>query len=68
MLSGIPEDLSKDAWLAATWKQEWKASGPIRVHRHVSGPGEGVKGENLSRKHWTTLNRLRIGSVGTKRP
>ena len=32
-----------------------------RVHRHVSDPGEGVKGEDLSRKHWTTLNRLRTG-------
>ena len=61
MISGIPEDRSKDAWLAATWKQEWEASGPTRVHRHVSDPGEGVKGEELSRKHWTTLNRLRTG-------
>ena len=61
MLSVIPEDRSKDAWIAATWKQEWEASGPTRVHRHVSDPGEGVKGEELSRKHWTTLNRLRTG-------
>ena len=63
MLSGIPEDRSKDAWIAATWKQaeEWEASGPTRVHRHVPDPGEGVKGEELSRKHWTTLNRLRTG-------
>ena len=30
-------------------------------YRHVSGPEEGVKGEELSRKHWTTLNRLRTG-------
>ena len=60
MLSIIPEERSKDAWLAATWKQEWEASGPTRVHRHVSDPG-GVKGEELSRKHWTTLNRLRTG-------
>ena len=41
MLSVIPEDRSKDAWLAATWKQEGEASGPTRVHRHVSDPGEG---------------------------
>ena len=61
MLSVTPEDRSKDAWIAATWKQEWEASGPNRVHRHVSDPGEGVKGEDLSRKHWTTLNRLRTG-------
>ena len=59
MLSVIPEDRSKDAWIAATWKQEWDSSGPTRVHRHISDPGEGVKGEDLSRKHWTTLNRLR---------
>ena len=59
MLSVIHEDRSKDAWIAATWKQEWEASGPTRVRRHVPDPGEGVKGEELSRKHWTTLNRLR---------
>ena len=45
MLSVIPEDRSKDAWIAATWKQEWEASGPTRVHRHISDPGEGVKGK-----------------------
>ena len=61
MLSVIPEDRSKDAWIAATWKQEWEASGPTRVHHHVSDPGEGVKGEDLSQKHWMTLNRLRTG-------
>ena len=61
ILSVIPEDRSKDAWIAATWKLEWEASGPTRVHRHVSEPGEGVKGEELSRKHWTTLNRLQTG-------
>ena len=61
LLSVIPEDRSKDAWIAATWKQEWEASGPTRVHRHVSDPGEGVNGDNLSRKHWATLNKLRNG-------
>ena len=61
MLSVIPEDRSKDAWISATWKQELEASGPTRVHRHVPDPGEGVNGEELSRKHWTTLNRLRTG-------
>ena len=50
-----------DAYIAETWKQEWEASGSTRVHIHVSDPGEGVKGEYLSRKHWTTLNRLRTG-------
>ena len=67
MLSVIPEDRS-NAWIAATWKQEWEASGTTRVHRHVSDPGEGVKGEELSRKHRTTLNILQTGSVGTKHP
>ena len=50
MVSVIPEDRSKDAWIAATWKQEWETSGPTRVHRHISDPGEGVNGEDLSRK------------------
>ena len=35
-----------------------------RVHRYVSDPGEGVKGEDLIRKQWTTLNRLRTTGVG----
>ena len=61
MLSVIPEDRSKEAWIAERWKQEWETSGPTRVHRHVSDTGEGVKGEALSRTHWTTLNRLRTG-------
>ena len=43
MLSVITEDQSKDPWVAATWKQEWEASGSTRVHRYVSDPGEGVK-------------------------
>ena len=50
MLSVIPQECSKDAWNAARWKQEWDASGPTRVHRHVSDPGEGVKGDDLSRQ------------------
>ena len=64
MQSVIHDDRCKDAWIAAAWKQEWEASGSSRdsrVHRHVSDPGEGVKGEDLSRKQWMTLNRLRTG-------
>ena len=49
-----PEDLSRDASIAACEKHEWEA-----LHRHVSDPEEGVKGEYTSNKHWTTLNRLR---------
>ena len=40
--------------------------GSIRAHpstssRGLSDPGDGVKGEDLSRTRWTTLNRLRTG-------
>ena len=38
--------------------------GCIRTHPSTPpriGPGEGVKGVDLGRKHWTTLNRLRTG-------
>ena len=45
MLSVIPEDRSKKAWIAATWKQEWEASGPTRVHRHVSINGPSLKSQ-----------------------
>ena len=62
MLSVIPEDRSKVPGLRQRGsQQDWEAIGPTRVHRHVSDPGEGVKREELSRKHWTTLNRLRTG-------
>ena len=32
-------------WVKDNSPMEWEASGPIRVHRHVSDPGEGVKGK-----------------------
>ena len=67
-LRRFTEDRSKDAWIAATWKQEWEASGPTRVNHHVSDQGEGVKGKYVSRKHWTTLNRLRTGVGRYKAP
>ena len=34
MLSVIPEDRSKDAWIAATWKQAWEAM----IQTHSSTP------------------------------
>ena len=48
--------------------------GSIRTHQsrptspHVSDPGEGVTGEDLSRKHWTTLTDCELGWVGTEHP
>ena len=58
MVSVITEDQTKDAWIATSWKQEWEASGPTRVHRHVSDPGEGVIVEDLYKEQCTTLNTL----------
>ena len=42
-------------------RESREASGPTRIHRHVSDLGEGAKGEDLSRKYWATLNILRTG-------
>ncbi|KAJ8361822.1 hypothetical protein AAFF_G00418630 [Aldrovandia affinis] len=42
MLRSIPEDLSTNAWLAASWKQEWESAGPSRIHRYIWDPGEGI--------------------------
>ena len=61
MLSGIPDDRSKDDLIATAWTQEWEESGPTRLHRQVSDPRECVKGKDLCRKHRTTLHRLRTG-------
>ena len=61
MLSSIPEDLSTRAWLAASWKQEWESAGPSLIHRYIWDPGDGAEGEDLPRRQWTLLNRLRSG-------
>ncbi|KAM9812655.1 uncharacterized protein ACBT44_011747 [Syngnathus typhle] len=62
MLNSIPEDISRDAWLAAAWKQEWEAAGPSLMHCYVWEPGDGaIGGDELPRQQWTTLNRLRTG-------
>ena len=48
MLSAIPEDLIEgcmDCDILEALKQEWEEFGPTRVHRHISEPREGVKGE-----------------------
>ncbi|CAM4567709.1 unnamed protein product [Leuciscus chuanchicus] len=61
LLRSIPEDLSTEAWLAAAWKQEWESAGPSRIHRYIYDPGGGLEGEDLPRRQWTLLNRLRTG-------
>ncbi|KAJ8395764.1 hypothetical protein AAFF_G00030010 [Aldrovandia affinis] len=43
MLQSIPEDLSRDAWLAASWKQTWETAGPSRILRYIRDPGDGVR-------------------------
>ena len=40
----------------AAWEQNTRTH---RVQRHLSVLEEGVKGEDLCRKEWTSLNRLR---------
>ncbi|KAL7856241.1 hypothetical protein AOLI_G00198450 [Acnodon oligacanthus] len=44
MLQSIPEDLSRDAWLAATWKQTWEMAGPSCIQQYIRDPGGNVKG------------------------
>ena len=46
-LSVTHEDRSKDARIAATWKQEWEASGPTRVGPHI-GPRRRRQGRRSS--------------------
>ncbi|KAJ8372540.1 hypothetical protein AAFF_G00281450 [Aldrovandia affinis] len=40
MLQSIPEDLSRDAWLAASWKQTWETAGPSPAFYDTSGTQE----------------------------
>ncbi|KAL7885199.1 hypothetical protein AOLI_G00079690 [Acnodon oligacanthus] len=53
MLQSIPEDLSRDDWLAATWKQTQETAGPSRSQQYIREPGE-----DLPRHLWTLLNAL----------
>ncbi|CAL8337051.1 unnamed protein product [Boreogadus saida] len=66
LLRSTTEDLSKDGWLAAAWKQEWERAGPTQIHHYILDPGDGATGDLLPRRQWTLLNRLRTG-VGTSK-
>ncbi|KAL3052917.1 hypothetical protein OYC64_005443 [Pagothenia borchgrevinki] len=62
ILNSTSEDLSRDAWLAVAWRQEWEIDGPSRIHRYIWDPGDGaIGGDDLPRRQWTTLNHLRTG-------
>ncbi|KAL7886963.1 hypothetical protein AOLI_G00046840 [Acnodon oligacanthus] len=58
MLQCIPEDLSRDAWLAATRKQMLETAGSSCIQQYIRDPGGGAKGEDLPRHLWTLLNHL----------
>lgn len=55
------EDQSTNAWLAASWKQEWESAGPTRIHHYIWDPGDGIKGEDLPCRQWALLNHLPKG-------
>ena len=61
MLQSIPRDMSRDAWLATAWKKSWDTAEPSRMQRYIRDPAGGVKGDDLPRHQWTSLNRLRCG-------
>lgn len=61
MLQTVSEDLSRDAWLAASWKQSWETARPSRIQQFIRDPGGSVQGEDLPRHLWTSLNRLCTG-------
>ncbi|CAL8370479.1 unnamed protein product [Boreogadus saida] len=63
LLRSTTEDLSKDGWLAAAWKQEWERAGPTQIHHYILDPGDGATGDLLPRRQWTLLNRLRTGDL-----
>ena len=60
LLHQIPDDVSKQSWLRIRWKEEWLAANHTRLHRYINTPDQ-VQGQDLPRKQWTTLNRLRTG-------
>lgn len=38
------QEISRDARLAAAWKQEWELTGPSRMHRYIREPADGATG------------------------
>lgn len=60
LLRTTPADISKASWMRARWKDQWKAAGPSRLHQFIKDPTD-VPGQHLTRREWTTLNRLRTG-------
>ena len=60
LMHATPADVSKRLWLKKRWKEEWQAAHHSRLHRFVVEPEE-LLGEDLPRRQWTTLNRLRSG-------
>lgn len=60
LLRSTPADVSKRLWLTRRWTEEWQAADHSRLHRFVDEPDE-LLGEDLPRRQWTTLNRLRTG-------
>ncbi|KAJ8385857.1 hypothetical protein AAFF_G00179230 [Aldrovandia affinis] len=58
MLQSIPEDLSRDAWLAASWKQTWETAGPSRILQYIQDPGDGNDVEELIAKDKRSSSKL----------
>lgn len=60
LLRTIPSDTSKESWVKAKWRDQWKAAEPSRLHRYIEDPTD-APGRYLPRRDWNTLNRLRTG-------
>ena len=60
LLSAVPEGISKNEWVNSMWKSLWSASPPSMLHKFIDDPDD-IPGEDLHRKEWTTLNRIRTG-------
>ena len=60
LLHSSSEDVSTRQWLKHRWSEEWQKADHTRLHRFVEEP-DVLPGEDLPRRQWITLNRLRTG-------
>ena len=63
LVSSVPPQETVKHWTHARWAESWASTTTRLLHRYMPTPSNSGQGVGLSRRAWTRLNRLRLGSV-----